>query len=76
MKTPLEKMRALFDESRKWRINYVQERWYGRQEFGVDAAACAIREDAIVQCMIAAGLPREEGMKLLEYHPGKMPARS
>jgi hypothetical protein len=69
-------MRALFDESRKWRINYVNERMRGRQEFGIDAAACAIREDAIVQCMIAAGMPREEGMRLLEYHPDRLPTRS
>lgn len=69
-------MRDLFDESRKWRINFVRERQYGRDEFGIDAAACAIREDAIVQCMIAAGLPREDGIKMLEYHPGKIPSRS
>jgi hypothetical protein len=61
MKTPLEKMQKMFDETRRWRLQYKAN----HPHMMLDAAACALRESIIVECMIAAGLPRDEGLKLL-----------
>jgi hypothetical protein len=69
MISPLARMHKLYEETRCNRVKYRKLRLRGDQDAGIDAMACAIREQAILECMMIMGLPKAEAIKLAEYKP-------
>jgi len=59
MPVPYMKLRELFNQTREWRIRYHH---HGNQ---IEAAYCACREAAILDCMVAVGdITKEQAMKM------------
>ena len=58
----MEEIKKLFEETRRWRLQYV--RTPTRPGNVIEAAACAIREKALLDAMVALGLSESERKKM------------
>jgi hypothetical protein len=54
----MKEITNLFQETRKWRLDYREK---GQK---IEAAACAIREKALLDAMMALGMPVKDAERL------------